>query len=96
MDVIDSLEAQRAADAARERELSRLCGLLRICCNCKKIRKTIGDWEQLEVYTATHSERDFTAAFLQPSAVAPGLTIGDSSGGPSVRNRSRSLAAAAP
>lgn len=60
IDVTARIEAQRAADEARERELAKLRGLLRICSTCKKIRNTIGDWEQLETYIATHSETDFT------------------------------------
>lgn len=60
IDVTDRVEAQRALDAARERELSRLRGLLRICSGCKKIRNTVGEWEQLETYIASHSDTDFT------------------------------------
>jgi len=60
IDVTDRIEAQRAADEARERELARLRGLLKICSTCKKIRNTVGEWEQLESYIAGHSETDFT------------------------------------
>ena len=60
IDVTDRIEAQRAADVASERELAKLRGLLRICSDCKKIRNSIGEWEQLESYIATHSEMDFT------------------------------------
>lgn len=60
IDVTERIEAQRAADEARERELAKLRGLLRICSTCKKIRNAVGEWEQLEVYIATHSETDFT------------------------------------
>lgn len=60
IDVTDRMEAQHAADEARERELARLRGLLRICSNCKKIRNAVGEWEQPETYIASHSETDFT------------------------------------
>ncbi len=60
IDVTARIEAQRAAEEARERELARLRGLLRICSTCKKIRNDIGEWEQLEVFIASHSETDFT------------------------------------
>src|SRR5690349_19064855 len=54
IDVTERIEAQRAAEAARERELASLRGLLRICSTCKKIRNTVGDWEQLETFIASH------------------------------------------
>lgn len=59
-DVTDRIEAQRAADEARERELAKLQGLLRICATCKKIRNSVGEWEQLELYIASHSDTDFS------------------------------------
>jgi len=60
IDVTARIEAQRAADEARERELAQMRGLLRICSTCKKIRNSVGEWEELETYIATHSEADFT------------------------------------
>jgi PAS domain S-box-containing protein len=60
IDVTDRVEAQKAADEARERELGQLRGLLRVCSTCKKIRNSIGDWEEIEVYIAQHSNTDFT------------------------------------
>lgn len=60
IDVTDRIEAQRAADESRERELSKLRGLLRICSACKKIRNSVGEWEQFEIYIATRSDTDFT------------------------------------
>jgi PAS domain S-box-containing protein len=60
IDATDRIEAQQAADEAREREMARLRGLLRICSTCKKIRNTVGEWEQLETFIATHSETDFS------------------------------------
>jgi PAS domain S-box-containing protein len=62
IDVTDRIEAQRAADEARERELSNLRGLLRICSVCKKIRNPDGSWDQIEAYIAGHSQADFTHA----------------------------------
>ena len=60
IDVTARIEAQRSADEVRERELAKLRGLLRICSSCKKIRNTVGEWEQMETYIAHHSETDFT------------------------------------
>jgi len=60
IDVTDRIEAQRSADEARERELAKLRGLLRICSTCKKICNSVGDWEQLETYISNHSDTDFT------------------------------------
>ena len=62
IDVTERIEAQRAADEAKERELENLRGLLRICSTCKKIRNTVGEWEQVEAYIANHTEADFTHA----------------------------------
>lgn len=60
IDVTARVEAQRAADEAKERELENLRGLLRICSTCKKIRNSVGDWEQMEAYIASHTTADFT------------------------------------
>jgi PAS domain S-box-containing protein len=60
IDVTERVEARKAADEARERELSKLRGLLRVCSSCKKIRNSVGDWEEVEVYIAHHSDADFT------------------------------------
>jgi len=60
IDVTERVEAQRAADESRDRELAELRGLLRICSTCKKIRNTVGTWEQLEEYIASHSQTDFS------------------------------------
>ena len=60
IDVTQRIEAQRAADEARERELANLRGLLRICAACKRIRNPDGSWEQLELFISNHSRADFT------------------------------------
>lgn len=60
IDVTERVEAQRAADEARERELANLRGLLRICMVCKKIRNADGTWDEMEAYIASHSRADFT------------------------------------
>jgi PAS domain S-box-containing protein len=60
IDVTDRVEAQKAADEAKQRELENLRGLLPICSTCKKIRNALGDWEQIEAYIASHSKADFT------------------------------------
>ena len=60
IDVTARVEAQRAADEAKERELENLRGLLSICASCKKIRNAVGDWEQMESYIAQHSAADFS------------------------------------
>ena len=49
--------AQR--DAALE-NVRLLSGLLRICASCKKIRDDKGQWQQMEVYIARHSEAQFS------------------------------------
>ena len=39
---------------------NRLCGILPICSNCKKIRDDTGHWNQIEVYIRDRSEVKFT------------------------------------
>ncbi len=41
-------------------EVKTLSGLLPICASCKKIRDDKGDWGQIEMYIAKHSEASFT------------------------------------
>ena len=60
IDVTDRVDAQRALDAARERELANLRGLLPLCMLCKKIRRADDDWVQLEDYIRDHSRADFS------------------------------------
>jgi PAS domain S-box-containing protein len=60
IDVTDRMEAQRALDAARERELANLRGILPICMGCRKIRGGGGDWVPLERYIREHSHADFS------------------------------------
>lgn len=51
------------ANANLEEALNRvkqLSGLLPICSWCKKIRDERGDWHQMEMYIAEHSEADFS------------------------------------
>ena len=60
IDVTERIEAQRALDEARDRELASLRGILPICMQCKKIRKADGGWAQLEVYIRDHSRADFS------------------------------------
>ena len=60
IDVTERMEAQKAIDEARERELANLRGLLRICMLCKRICNADGRWDQLETYIASHSRADFT------------------------------------
>lgn len=60
IDVTDRMESQRAAEEAREREMVKLRGLLKICSTCKKICNAVGDWEPLETFMASHSATDFT------------------------------------
>jgi PAS domain S-box-containing protein len=60
IDVTERMEAQRALNEARERELAKLRGLLPICMMCKKIRDGDGTWRQLEVFISDHSDADFT------------------------------------
>src|SRR5581483_9208630 len=60
IDVTERIEAQKAVDEARERELANLRGLLRICMLCKRIRNVDGTWVQVEAYIASHSHTDFS------------------------------------
>jgi PAS domain S-box-containing protein len=60
IDVTDRIEAQRALDEARERELANLRGILPICMRCRKIREAGGGWVQLEQYVQDHSRTDFS------------------------------------
>jgi len=59
-DITDRIEAQRALDETRERELANLRGILPICMHCKKIRQADGVWKQLERYIRDHSHADFS------------------------------------
>jgi len=60
IDVTEGIEAQRALNAAHERELANLRGLLPICMVCKKIRDPEGLWHQIEMFISNHSAADFT------------------------------------
>ena len=60
IDVTDRIDAQRALDEARDRELANLRGLLPICMQCKKILNAGGDWVQWEQYIRDHSRAEFS------------------------------------
>lgn len=60
VDVTARVEAQEALRKASEREITRLKGLLPICCSCKKIKNGKGYWEQVEVYIREHSDAEFS------------------------------------
>jgi PAS domain S-box-containing protein len=60
IDITDRIEAQRALDRARDRELANLRGILPICMQCKKIQQTDGGWVQLELYIRDHTRADFS------------------------------------
>jgi hypothetical protein len=60
IDVTDRIEAQRALDDARQRELANLRGILPICMECKKIRDVAGRWSELENYIRDHTQADFS------------------------------------
>jgi PAS domain S-box-containing protein len=60
IDVSERIEAQRALDEARDRELANLRGILPICMRCKKIRGSDGAWEQLESFIRDHSRAAFS------------------------------------
>ncbi len=60
VDVTDRIEAQQALDEARERELANLRGILPICMRCKKIRRSDGEWAQLETFIRDHSRAAFS------------------------------------
>jgi len=60
IDVTDRIEAQRALNQARDRELANLRGILPVCMECKRIRQSDGGWVQLELYIRNHSRADFS------------------------------------
>jgi len=60
IDITGRMDAQRALDEARDRELANLRGLLPICMQCKKIQRAEGDWVQLEQYIRDHSRAEFS------------------------------------
>ena len=60
IDVTDRVDAQRAQDEARDRELANLRGLLPICMECKKILTASRGWVQLEQYVRDHSRAEFS------------------------------------
>lgn len=60
VDVTARVEAQEALRRASELEITRLKGLLPICCSCKKIKNGKGYWEQVEVYIREHSDAEFS------------------------------------
>ena len=50
-------------ERALHQHVHRLEGLLPICCFCKSIRTTSGEWEPLEVYITDRSEAQFSHGF---------------------------------
>jgi PAS domain S-box-containing protein len=59
-DVTDRIEAQRALDQARDRELANLRGILPICMECKRIRRADRNWVPMERFIRDHSQADFS------------------------------------
>jgi len=59
---IISFIAAKLSDSMRRlgQEVKILEGLIPICANCKKIRDTNDDWQQMEVYISERSETQFT------------------------------------
>lgn len=58
-----------AGELEKERaELKMLRGLLPICCCCKKIRDTTGEWQSVESYLAWHSDVTFTHTYCPECA----------------------------
>ena len=53
---VSKLEQTRADLQAALGSIKTLQGLVPICANCKMIRSSDGDWQQLEVYISDHSE----------------------------------------
>lgn len=60
IDITEQVEARRALDEARERELADLRGLLAICSQCKKIKRSDNRWDPLELYIRDHSRAEFS------------------------------------
>ena len=60
------LEAERSKTEALEKALAEVTvleGLLPICCECKKIKKDDGGWQQIEDYIADRSKAAFTHGY---------------------------------
>ncbi len=53
---VSKLEQNRAKLEAALDNIKTLKGLIPVCANCKMIRNSDGDWQQLEVYIRDHSD----------------------------------------
>jgi hypothetical protein len=92
IDVTDRIEAQRALDVARERELANLHGVLPICMECRKIRGGDGRWFRFEEYIREHSRADFSHGLCPEcyEVYCEGLETGQQGNAPKeVQRRSR-------
>lgn len=69
IDITDRMEAQRALEQVRDRELAHLRGILPVCMECKRIQQADGTWLQMELYIRDHSRADFSHG-LCPSCYA--------------------------
>lgn len=69
IDITEKVEAEAELQRAREKEMTRLRGMLPICANCKQIRDDQGYWHCVEVYIREHSDADFSHS-LCPACIA--------------------------
>lgn len=56
----DDAEEKNTALEKAMAEIETLSGLLPICSHCKQIRDEDGQWHQIELYIATHSNAEFS------------------------------------
>jgi hypothetical protein len=69
--VVNASERSRAADEAErkaEAEIKMLRGLLPICCVCKSMKGSDGQWHKLEAYLTANSEARLTHGFCPSCA----------------------------
>jgi hypothetical protein len=62
-DVGVAWQAERRARVTSDRalaELRTLRGIIPICSHCRKVRTTVGDWQQIEEYVRDHSDAQFS------------------------------------
>jgi hypothetical protein len=69
--MLNTAERGRAAEEAKrkaEAEIKILRGLLPICCVCKSMKGTDGQWHKLEKYLTANSEVCLTHGLCPPCA----------------------------
>lgn len=79
----DITERKRAEEALQKAlgDIRTLRGLLPICSNCKKIRDSKGNWDEVEVYVRDRTEAEFSHGMCPEciNKLYPGIDLGDAS-----------------